>query len=112
MQNFINEKNNRITYSGQDIIAIIKEISYILCSLHDMGSFYVEKPIIEYEKETTSFIDNSIVCDRLAAIRGCSTKNINLDEGEDGLDDIERACENIEYWSKPGDYSKEIWLKK
>ena len=55
MQNFINEKNNRITYSGQDIIAIIKEISYILCSLHDMGSFYVEKPIIEYEKETTSF---------------------------------------------------------
>ena len=30
MQNFINEKNNRITYSGQDIIAIIKEISYIL----------------------------------------------------------------------------------
>ena len=67
----------------------------------DMGSFYVEKPIIEYEKETTSFIDNSIVCDRLAAIRGCLTKNINLDEGEDGLDDIERACENIEYWSKP-----------
>ena len=32
-------------------------------------------------------------------------------KGEDDMDDIERVCLDIPYWSKPGDYTEEIWVK-
>lgn len=117
MRNSLNEKNNlnnnnqRITYKGEVIIEVLKEINYILCSLHDIGSYYLNQDNQEYEKETTQFIDNSLVCTRLALIRRVLTEQFDLEEGVDGLDDIERACENIIYWSKPGDFSSEIWIK-
>ena len=27
------------------------------------------------------------------------------------MDDIERACQDIPYWTKPGDYTKQKWLE-
>lgn len=109
--NKLNNNNQQITYEGEVIIKALKEINYILCSLHDMGSYYLDHNIQEYEKETTQFIDNSLVCTRLALIRKVLTEQFDLEEGDDGLDDIERACEHITYWSKPGDFSNEIWIE-
>ena len=117
MQNFLNKKNRlndnnkQITYRGEKIIEVLQEINYILCSLHDMSSYYQKRDTREYEKETTRFIDNSLVCNRLALIRKVLTEQFDLTEGDDGLDDVERACEDIMYWSKPGDYSNETWIK-
>lgn len=117
MQNFssernkLNDNNKQITYRGEKIIEILQEINYILCSLHDMGSYYLEQDTREYEKETTQFIENSLVCNRLALIRRVLTEQFDLKVGDDGLDDVERACEDIMYWSKPGDYSNETWIK-
>lgn len=34
----------------------------------------------------------------------------DLSVGEDEMDDIERICEDIPYWRKPGDSCKEIWV--
>lgn len=120
MQNSLNgnsnlkESNQKITYSGESIAMIIKELSYILCSLHDMGSYYVDKMKQmkqEYEKETTQFIDNSLVCHRLAVIRGVLSEPFDSEVGDDEMDDLERVCEDIPYWSKPGDFSTEMWIK-
>lgn len=117
MQNSISEKNKlssnnqQITYEGEVIINALKEINYILCSLHDMGSYYLDGNNEEYQKETAKFIDNSLVCTRLALVRKVLTEKFDLEEGDDGLDDIERACEDITYWSKPGDFSSDIWIK-
>lgn len=114
MRNSLNEKNNlneQITYEGEVIISVLQELNYILCSLHDMGSYYLNNNSQEYEKETTHFIDSSLVCDRLARIRKVLIEKFDLREGDDGLDDIERACEDIVYWSKPGDYSGKFWIK-
>lgn len=118
MPNFSREKskihveNEIITYNGEDMLTAIKEINYILCSLHDMGSFYLSKERRDYETETTQFIDNSLICDRLAAIRTFLVSGFDLKEGEDDMDDVERTCQEIPYWTKPGDQCQEIWIKE
>ena len=30
--------------------------------------------------------------------------------GEDDMSDLERACVDIDYWSKPGDRNRERWV--
>lgn len=110
----LNSNNEKIHYNGEDIINILKEINYILISLHDMGSYYAEsmnEKRQEYEKETTAFIDNSLVCDRLASVRAKLSESFDLSFGEDDMDDIERACSDIKYWCKPGDNSNKFWVK-
>ena len=105
------KSNKALSYNGVDILNILKEIEYILCSLHDMGSYFVDKDRALYEKETTEFIDNSLVCNRLVNIRSVLSQQFDLSEGNDEMDDIERACEKLPYWSGIGDYSTEMWLK-
>ena len=105
--------NKEIKYSGEDIVNVLKEIEYILQSLHHQGSYYAddfEQKKNEYEKETCAFIDNSLVSDRLSKIRMKLTSGFNLEPGDDEMDDLEREFENLEHWHKPGDYSKEFWL--
>ncbi|WP_040842571.1 hypothetical protein [Treponema saccharophilum] len=110
-QNSLRDENKKITYDGNEMVNILKEIEYILISLHQMGSYFYKKNVSQYEKETTQFIDNSIVCDRLAAIRCALSEKFDGILGADDMDDIERACQDIPYWEKPGDYSTVKWVK-
>ena len=109
----LNSNNRKIIYDGEDIVNILKEIEFLLISLHDMGSYYAENisdKRDEYEKETTAFVDNSLVCSRLAAIRRKLSEKLDLSIGEDDMDDLERACQDISYWCKPGDHTNEFWV--
>jgi len=108
----IKEENKQITYKGIHILKVLKELDYILISLHRQGSYYAErdKSDDEYEKETTAFIDNSLVCERLVNIRRILTEQVDTELGDDDMDDIERICQDIPYWRKPGDFTKEMWI--
>ena len=110
----LGENNRKIVYDGGDIINILKEIDYILGSLHGMGSYYADsigEDRQEYERETTAFIDNSLVCSRLAAVRAKLSEKLDRSLGEDDMDDLERACSDIEYWRRPGDHSDKLWAE-
>ena len=112
--NKLREDNEKVTYDGMQVALILKELDFILVSLHKIGSYYAEDISTkreQYEKETMQFIDNSWVGPRLANIRAILTQKFNLQEGEDELDDIERICEQIPYWHKLGDYCDEIWAE-
>ena len=109
----LNSNNKKIIYNGEDIVNVLKEISFILCSLHEIGSYYTDcndENRRQYEKETTDFIDNSHICERLAHIRSKLTEGFDLTLGDDDMDDLERACQYIDYWSKLGDSSDELWI--
>ena len=109
----LNSNNKKIIYNGEDIVNVLKEISFILCSLHEIGSYYTDcndENRRLYEKETTDFIDNSHICERLAHIRSKLTEGFDLTLGDDDMDDLERACQYIDYWSKLGDSSDELWI--
>lgn len=104
----IKKCNEELSYSGQEIIDVLTKIEYILTSLHKQGSYYGnlmhENPgnkeiYNEYCKETVAFIDNHEVTGLLAEIRRKLSEKIDSALGGDDMDDIERACQNIVYWS-------------
>lgn len=117
MENFLKEKsdlkdtNKQITYDGEKMLLVLQEIEFMLISLHKMGSYYFDKNRREYEKETTNFIDSCLICDRLAEIRTYLSSKFDLSLGKDEMDDIERACANVQYWTKPGEFLQKKWLK-
>ena len=108
------KENEKVTYDGMQVALILKELDFLVVSFDKIGSYYAEEIRTnreQYEKEIMQFMDNSWVGPRLANIRAILTQKFNLQEGEDELDDIERICEQIPYWHKPGDYCDEIWIK-
>ncbi len=38
----LNSNNRSIAYKGEDIVSVLNEISFILCSLHNIGSCYAD----------------------------------------------------------------------
>jgi hypothetical protein len=92
------ERNKKIILTGEDALEALANIEFILVSLHKMASHYIDKPIEEYRKATTEFIDNENVTQRLAKTRTIISKNFDSTLGEDDMDDIERHMEGIEFW--------------
>ncbi|GLJ01879.1 MULTISPECIES: hypothetical protein [Bacillus] len=105
------KSNQNITYTGDEMLEVLKEMNLILLSLHNMGSYYGEKFHQygeeayrgEYETETTRFIDEWEVTQRLAKVRKILSSKFDSTLGIDDMDDIERALEDIKYWTKPND---------
>lgn len=102
--------NENITYSFSELVEVLKELELILQSLHRMGAYYGvmslnnEKAFIqEYEKETTRFIDEGHICERLAKMRQILTTKFDRTLGEDDMDDLERIMLEIKHWNSPGD---------
>ncbi|MFC4323265.1 hypothetical protein [Litchfieldia salsa] len=105
------ENNKRLTYSGEEIIEVLKEVEIILRSLHKQGSYYAEfiddngkldkEKEREYFSETTHFIDDWKVTQRLAKIRMILSQKFDNTLGDDDMDDLERAMEGLKYWNKP-----------
>lgn len=102
------DANKKICLTGDEVIDVLKEINFILISLHQMGSYYADdyaaNNTAEYEKETTKFIDDCKVTGRLAKVRSILSSKFDTSLGEDDMDDLERAMEDLQYWSKPSNY--------
>jgi hypothetical protein len=92
------EKNKQIVLNGKDALEVLADIEFILISLHKMGSYYADKPVEDYRKATTDFIDNEKVTQRLAKVRRIISKNFDSTLGDDDMDDIERHLEEIKFW--------------
>ncbi|MBA1232910.1 hypothetical protein G7013_25030 [Pseudomonas viridiflava] len=92
------ESNRKISLSGDEALEILADIEFILISLHKMGSYYQDKPIEDYQKATTDFIDNEKITQRLARVRKIISENFDSTLGEDDMDDMERHLEGIKFW--------------
>ena len=97
------QQNEEITLSGEEAISLLKEVNLILISLHNIGSYYIDKEKFEYDRETNRFIDSWKVTERLAELREVLSSKFDLTLGDDDMDDIERSLDNLNYWVKPGD---------
>ncbi|AKS04964.1 hypothetical protein [Pseudomonas trivialis] len=94
------KQNREIALAGEEALDALKEIEFILISLHKMGSYYAEKPgaLEEYQKATTDFIDEFSVTQRLAKVRAIISKQFDDSLGDDDMDDIERHLSNLKFW--------------
>ncbi len=95
--------NQRIEMSGEDAIRVLREIELILVSLHKIGSYYAvsDEGEASYARETTRFIDEWRVVDRLAEARGLLSRPFDSTLADDGMDDLERELQVVEAWSSP-----------
>ena len=95
----LNDKNYQICFEGQELMNIFVEIDFILISLAGMGrNFELYEKREFYEKDTTKFIDECNVTERLATIRAIIAKKFDNTFGVDDMDDLERATQNTNYW--------------
>ncbi|MFC2996295.1 hypothetical protein ACFODO_13650 [Acinetobacter sichuanensis] len=53
---------------------------------------------LEYADETTKFIDDNNISEKLANIRKILSSKFDNSLGVDDQDDLERAFEKLEYW--------------
>jgi hypothetical protein len=89
--------------SRAEALEILREVNLVLISLHQIGSYYMDKDRSSYESETTRFIDEWQITRRLASIRRTLTEKFDLAVGADKMDEIERALDDPQYWSAEGD---------
>ncbi|WP_426135259.1 hypothetical protein [Pseudomonas sp. PWP3-1b2] len=94
------KQNEKILIPGEEALDVLKEIEFILISLHKMGSYYAEKPgaLEEYRRVTTDFIDNCAVTQRLAKVRKIISQHFDESLGDDDMDDIERYVSDLKTW--------------
>ncbi len=94
------EQNKNIALTGEEALDVLREIEFILISLHKMGSYYAEKPgaTEEYRRATTDFIDDCAITQRLGKVRTIISKNFDDTLGDDDMDDIERYCSDLKFW--------------
>lgn len=92
------DNNKKIIIDGEDALEALADIEFILISLHKMGSYYSDKPVEDYQKATTNFIDNEKVTQKLAKIRRIISASFDPTLGDDDMDDIERHVEKIQFW--------------
>jgi hypothetical protein len=66
------DKNKELRISGEKLLTVLRDVEYMLISLHKIGSYYApDLPGVasEYCSETTRFVDDGEVPRRLAEIR-------------------------------------------
>jgi hypothetical protein len=105
------KENEVITFKGESVIDALCEVEYILISLGDIGRYYYLHPDrpptpdtkLAYALETTRFIDENLICDRLSKVRNILCEPFDEGLGDDNMDDIERVVEKLNFWRKPGD---------
>lgn len=104
-------QNENVSYKGEEMIQALCEIEYILIFLADMGHYYYTHPDrpptsdtdVAYALETTRFIDENRICERLNKVRSILCTGFDQELGDDDMDDIERNVEKLNFWRKPGD---------
>ncbi|MBK9576638.1 MAG: hypothetical protein IPO40_06165 [Fibrobacteres bacterium] len=104
--------NKRISFPGDDVIEMLREVNIILISLREISDFYLGKDAVEYANETNRFIDEWRVTRRLAIIRKKMEEQFDSTRGSDDLDDLERAFDGLKYWEAPGDQLSNEELKR
>lgn len=92
------DTNKKIVIPGESALEALAEIEFILISLHKMGSYYSDKPLADYQRATTDFIDNKKITQKLAKVRRILSESFDNTLGEDDMDDIERHMKSIEFW--------------
>ncbi|WP_236709418.1 hypothetical protein [Pseudomonas sp. Leaf127] len=97
-ENTMLESNKHIALTGEEALEVLAEIEFILISLHQMGSYYRDKPVAQYRKATTDFIDDENVTHRLAKARKIISRKFDATLGEDEMDDIERHLQSLRFW--------------
>lgn len=105
------KQNEVVCIDSENLMKVLCEIEYMLISFGDMGHYFYLHPDrpptpdtdLAYALETTRFIDENGICNRLNEIRNILCESFDNQVGEIGIEKLDLELEKINYWRKPGD---------
>lgn len=96
-------KNNKdeVLLTQDEALKMFVEINYIAVSLANIDRYYSlpeNNNNSNYQYEIGKFILDQRVTKKLLSVRAILTNSFDLTIGNDDMDALERACQNIDYW--------------
>lgn len=94
------KNRNTIAVRRGDLIEILRDLNRIVVSIDRIGSCASDMTKSQNDKLLLDFLDKWDVWSKLAKIRMKLSTYFATDIGEDGMDELEREMQNIQYWSE------------
>ncbi|MBB1140740.1 DUF4303 domain-containing protein [Myroides sp. WP-1] len=99
----MNPKNKEIKLTGTEALKIIASLDQFVRSLDKIRTYHSDprkdKTQEEQHRAIATYISEQKVGAELALLQGLLSAKMDLSLGEDGLDDVARACQANTYWS-------------
>jgi hypothetical protein len=93
-----NSTDEEVKINRKTLINVIRNLSTIVCSLDRIGSLVGEKDY-NIDELTIKFLYDWQVFKRLSESRALLSEPFSNELGEDDMDELERACEDVPIWS-------------
>jgi len=99
----MNPKNKEIKLTGAEALQIIASLDQFVQSVDKIRAYHADprknKTQEEQQKALATYISEQKVGAEFALLHGLLCAKLDLSLGEDGLDDVARACQANTYWS-------------
>lgn len=102
--------NGFVKFDGAELINALNEVEYMLISLRDIGNYYYrdiapldEITQIAYAVETSRFLTDSKIDQRLENIKNTLLRPLIIEPGTNEGARIKKALGKVKCWERPGD---------
>src|SRR5688500_3976053 len=91
-----------IAYEKEKIIRVLRDLNVLVVSIDRIGSAWHDRVSDEqYNAMFLQFFDEFEFYKKLAAARRVLSDAFPDAAGEDGMDELERRCQDLKYWPTP-----------
>lgn len=91
-----------VTYEKEKIIQVLRDLNVLVVSTDRIGSVWADSVTDEqYNAIFLKFFDDFQFSRKLASARRILEDAFSDEVGEDGMDELERRFQDLEYWTAP-----------
>ena len=83
----------------EDLLKVLRNLEVVVVSLDRVGSYSSDLSKETQNELLADFIDRWEVFDKLAESRGILSEYFGRALGDDDMDELERALQDVEYWN-------------
>lgn len=99
----MNPKNEEIKLTGAEVLQMIATLDQFVRSIEKIKAYHADprknKTQEQQQQALATYISEQKVGAEFALLHGLLCAKLDLSLGEDGLNDVERACQAHTYWS-------------
>ena len=92
----MSDTTNRIAYPRKQILEVLRTLNELVVSLDQLGSAEMTKQ--EHDSAVSDFIQRHRIIRKAAVARKILSEPFSTAEGADGMDELEREMQDIQYW--------------
>lgn len=90
-----------VSYPKETIVDLLRDLNVLVVSTDRIGSTWHDRQSDEeYNAKFVKFFDDFQFFKKLANARARLSEPFSYEAGEDGMDDLERRMQDLDYWSE------------